>query len=67
METVVPLGWKMSKNFKNIPLSESNVSLKLADIQKRCSELMTNPDQMVELSLEEPAENPDSGNPYDRG
>ncbi len=64
----MPLGWKMDKDFKDIPLSESNVSLKLADIQKRCSELMTDPDQMVELSLEEePAPVLDSGNPYDRG
>ena len=63
----MPLGWKMDKDFKDIPLSESNVSLKLADIQKRCSELMTDPEQMVELSLEEPAPEPDSGNPYNRG
>ena len=63
----MPLGWKMDKDFKDIPLSESNVSLKLADIQKRCSELLTDPDQMVELSLEEPVTEPDSGNPYDRG
>ena len=64
----MPLGWKMDKDFKHIPLSESNVSLKLADIQKRCSELLTDPDQLVELSLEEePAPAPDSGNPYDRG
>ena len=29
----------MQKDFNNIPLSESNVSLKLADIQKRCTQL----------------------------
>ncbi|MDJ0909253.1 MAG: hypothetical protein QNI99_08660 [Woeseiaceae bacterium] len=63
----MPLGWKMDKDFKDIPLSESSVSHKLADIQKRCSALMTDPDQMVELSLEEPAPALDSGNPYDRG
>ncbi len=30
----------------NEPLSESSVSLKLAEIQKRCSELMDDPDDL---------------------
>ncbi len=38
------------------PLSQSNVSLKLAEIQKRCAELMEGTDEISELSLEEPAE-----------
>ncbi len=66
----MPLGWKMDKDFKDIPLSESSVSHKLADIQKRCSALMTDPEQMVELSLEEPIVEtaaPNPYNPYDRG
>lgn len=57
----------MNKEFKDIPLSESNVSLKLADIQKRCSDLIDDPDYLGGLSLEEPAEEADNGNPYSRG
>ena len=57
---------KMQKDFNEIPLSESNVSLKLADIQRRCSELLE-ADDALGLSLEEPIPSPDSGNPYDRG
>ena len=56
----------MQKEFNDIPLSESNVSLRLADIQRRCSELLED-DAALELSLEEPIAIPDSGNPYDRG
>lgn len=51
----------------DIPLSESSVSLKLEEIQKRCSELMEEPEALLELSLEEPlVESPDDGafNPY---
>lgn len=51
----------------DVPLSESNVSLKLADIQRRCSELLTEPDALTELSLEEFTVESDSDNPYDRG
>ena len=58
---------KMQKEFNEIPLSESNVSLKLADIQRRCSELLQDEDASLGLSLEEPIRRPDSGNPYDRG
>ena len=58
---------KMQKDFNDIPLSESNVSLKLADIQRRCSELLQESDDALGLSLEEPVSRPDSGNPYDRG
>lgn len=36
------------------PLSQSNVSLKLAEIQKRCAELMESESESAELSLEEP-------------
>ena len=56
----------MQKDFNEIPLSESNVSLRLADIQRRCSELLAD-DDALGLSLEEPIASPDSGNPYDRG
>ena len=55
------------KDFKDLPLSESSVSLKLADIQKRCSELLAEPDAMADLTLEEPVIRIEGSNPYDRG
>jgi hypothetical protein len=58
---------KMQKDFNDIPLSESNVSLRLADIQRRCSELLLDSGDELELTLEDPVAIPDSGNPYDRG
>ena len=57
----------MQKDFNEIPLSESNVSLKLADIQKRCSELLAESGDPLELTLEEPLPSTDDGNPYNRG
>ena len=58
---------KMQKDFNEIPLSESNVSLKLADIQKRCSELLAESGEELGLSLEEPMPAADDANPYSRG
>jgi hypothetical protein len=58
---------KMQKDFNDIPLSESNVSLKLADIQRRCAELLDESDDSLELTLEEPIIEHDGSNPYDRG
>ncbi len=67
METELRMERKMQKDFNEIPLSESNVSLKLADIQRRCSELLQD-DNALGLSLEdEPAAPPEGRNPYDRG
>ena len=57
----------MRKDFNDIPLSESNVSLKLADIQRRCSELLQESGDELELSLEEPVIKPEGNNPYNRG
>jgi len=57
----------MQKDFNNIPLSESNVSLKLADIQKRCTELLQESGDELELALEEPVLAVDDSNPYNRG
>lgn len=57
----------MEKEFKDIPLSQSNVSLKLADIQKRCSEMLKDSADALELTLEEPVLQIDDSNPYDRG
>ena len=59
----------MEKDFDDVPLSQSNVSLRLADIQKRCSKLLDNPGESTGLSLEEPKVEPETNNhnPYDRG
>lgn len=57
----------MKPNWDEVPLSESNVSLKLADIQKRCSQLLNEPDELDGLSLEDPVAVEDQGNPYNRG
>ena len=48
------------------PLSESSVTLKLEEIQKRCSELMDDPEGLAELTLEETAIEPDANDPYNR-
>ena len=58
---------KMQKDFNDIPLAESNVSLKLADIQRRCAQLLEETGDELELTLEEPALPQDGSNPYDRG
>ena len=58
---------KMQKDFNDIPLAESNVSLKLADIQRRCAQLLEETGDDLELTLEEPALPQDGSNPYDRG
>ena len=58
---------KMQKDFNKIPLAESNVSLKLADIQRRCTELLQESGDSLELSLEEPVVRADDNNPYNRG
>jgi len=55
----------MDKDIKHIPLSESNVSLKLAKIQERCAELLKDSETSLELTLEEPVLQSDSCNPYE--
>ena len=67
METENQVDIKMQKNINDIPLSESNVSLKLADIQRRCAELLTDSGDSLELTLEEPVIAQDGSNPYDLG
>lgn len=57
----------MDKEFKAVPLSESSVSLKLADIQKRCSLMRRKTDLVEGLVLEEAVHNPDNDDPYRRG
>ncbi len=49
------------------PLSESNVSLKLADIQRRCAELLEDTNELAGLSLEDAPIQRDNNNPYNRG
>ena len=64
---------KMDKDFNDTPLSLSNVSLRLADIQKRCSQLLDESDDFGGLSLEEPVaaapidKKANEHNPYDQG
>ncbi len=60
----------MDWDFKNEPMSASHVSLRLAEIQKRCNELLTEPDALDELQLEGDETAPgDVGgfNPYNHG
>lgn len=51
------------------PLSQSNVSLKLSEIQERCVQLME--EELTELHLEDPnlrlKTDGESYNPYDKG
>ena len=54
----------MDTKVMDTPLSESSVSLKLEEIQKRCSELMDEPDTLLELSLEDPTASPGASDPY---
>jgi len=54
------------RDLDDLSLAESGVSVRLAEIQQRVFELLTDPDAL-ELTLEEPPEEPDGTNPYDRG
>lgn len=54
----------MDTKVMDTPLSQSSVSLKLEEIQKRCSELLSEPDTLLELSLEDPAADPRASDPY---
>jgi hypothetical protein len=56
---------KMS--FDDVPLSESSVTLKLAEIQKRCSDLIKDP-EFEGLALEDSSSfESDKNFPYSRG
>ena len=48
------------------PLSESSVSLKLEEIQRRCSELISQPESLLELSLEDAEPGSPCGDPYNQ-
>lgn len=60
----------MDQDSNDEPLSKWNVSLRLANIQKRCSDLLSEPGSLDELKLEgeeiEPRDQ-EGFNPYDRG
>lgn len=58
---------KKTKDFRDRPLSDTTISQKLADIQKRCSELMQESADLGDLSLEDGGAEYDSNNPYRRG
>jgi hypothetical protein len=47
-------------------LSQSSVSLKLEEIQRRCRELTEEPEGLLELSLEDAVADPTAGDPYNR-
>lgn len=55
------------KDDTSVPLSESSVSHKLAEIQKRCAELLQDSASSDELTLEEPARVCDAFDPYNHG
>ena len=57
---------RMDAKRMDTPLSQSSVSLKLEEIQKRCSELMEEPNGLAELTLEEAILEPESSDPYNR-
>jgi hypothetical protein len=60
----------MDWDFKDEPMSASNVSLRLAEIQKRCNDLLTEPDALEDLQLEGEEIAPDDVdgfNPYNHG
>jgi len=46
------------------PLSQSSVSMKLEEIQKRCGELMDQPEVLLELTLEEGVADNQANDPY---
>ena len=49
------------------PLSQSSVTLKLSEIQKRCRDLMDEPDGLTELCLEDdPRGGVHDSDPYNR-
>ena len=59
---------KTQKYFDDTLDAPSHVSLKLADIQRRCARLLEEESgDELELSLEEPEPPPEGINPYDRG
>lgn len=50
------MAYDQNNNDKVATLAESNVSLRLADIQRRCAQLLDDPESELELAIEEPAD-----------
>ena len=68
METVAQMDEKMDKEDYDIQVSHTDVTLRLADIQKRCTLLLddTSDETVLCLTLEDPDGDPsDNNNPYD--
>jgi hypothetical protein len=57
-------GDRTTKTIMDTTLSRSYVTLKLSEIQKRCEELMQEPEGLTELRLEDPETVRDNGDPY---
>ena len=59
----------MDKDYYDNHLSHSDVTLRLADIQKRCTQLLEEGSDETGLCLvlEDPNAKADDNNPYDRG
>ena len=66
-ETTANMDDIMEKDDTPVPLSESSVSHELAEIQKRCAELLQDSASSNELTLEEPALVCDTFDPYNHG
>ena len=66
METGASMDDDTQRDDNEVPLSESSVSHKLAEIQKRCSELLQDSANSDDLTLEEPAIVVDPFDPYNR-
>ena len=60
---------KMDNDYYDNHLSHSDVSLRLADIQKRCTQLLeeSSDETGLCLVLEDPNAKRNDNNPYDRG
>ncbi len=68
METVALMDKKMDKEDYDIQVSHTDVTLRLADIQKRCTQLLDDrsEDTVICLALEDPdGDANDNNNPYD--
>jgi len=66
-ETGANMDDNMEKDDTPVPLSESSVSHKLAEIQKRCAKLLQDSTGLNDLTLEEPALVSDAFDPYNQG
>ena len=58
---------KTKKKFNDVPLSQTNVSLGIAEIQKRFSELAENDEVFDILSLDDSASDNDKRRPFHYG